>query len=159
MENRFSVALVSESPAQTFELGVNIGRILKAGDFVALQGELGAGKTVFVQGIAKGLGVPDAYAVVSPTFTLINEYPGEAAPLYHLDVYRLSGSADLLDAGFDETVSRKGITVVEWAEKIADFIPEAAIFLAFAYLAEAKREIRISVEDESVMQRLKGVVF
>ncbi len=159
MGNSFSVVLVSEGPEQTFQLGVGIGRILRAGDFVALEGELGAGKTLLVQGIAKGMGVPDAYAVVSPTFTLINEYPGEAAPLYHLDVYRLSGSADLLDAGFDETISRNGVTVVEWAEKVADFIPDAAICLAFAYLDETKREIRISVEQEWVMRRLKGVVF
>jgi len=157
--NSFFVALVSENPEQTFQLGVDIGRILKAGDFVALKGELGAGKTVFVQGIAKGMGVPAAYAVVSPTFTLINEYPGEAAPLYHLDVYRLAGSAELIDAGFDETVSRNGVTVVEWAEKIADFIPAGALFLAFRYLDETKRKIRISTAGESFRQRLNGVVF
>jgi len=157
--NSFSVVLISESPEQTFQLGVSIGKILRAGDFVALRGELGAGKTALVQGIAKGMGVPDVYAVVSPTFTLINEYPGQVAPLYHLDVYRLAGDADLIDTGFDETVSQTGVTVVEWAEKIADFIPAGAISLAFTYLDEMKREIRISVEQEALMQRLKGVVF
>jgi tRNA threonylcarbamoyladenosine biosynthesis protein TsaE len=100
------------------------------------------------------MGVPDAYAVVSPTFTLINEYPGEVVPLYHLDVYRLAGSADLLETGFDEAVSRNGVTVVEWAEKIADFIPEDAIFIAFRYLDETRREIRVSAGRESTMQRL-----
>jgi tRNA threonylcarbamoyladenosine biosynthesis protein TsaE len=157
--NSYSVLRTSESPEQTFELGEGIGRILKAGDFVALIGELGSGKTAFVQGLARGMGVSAAYAVVSPTFTLINEYPGQSATLYHLDVYRLAGSADLLDAGFEEAVFQRGVTVVEWAERIDDFIPPCAITIAFAYVSETKREIAISVRQESVMQRLKGVVF
>jgi tRNA threonylcarbamoyladenosine biosynthesis protein TsaE len=157
--NDNSVILRSQSPEQTFQLGAGIGKILKAGDFLALIGELGSGKTAFVQGLARGMGVPAAYAVVSPTFTLINEYPGQSATLYHLDVYRLASSADLLDTGFDEAIFQKGVTVVEWAERIADFIPPYAITVVFAYVVETKREITISVRQESVMHRLKGVVF
>jgi tRNA threonylcarbamoyladenosine biosynthesis protein TsaE len=154
-----SVILVSESPEQTFRIGVKIGRILEAGDFLALTGELGTGKTAFVQGIARGLGVSENYAVVSPTFTLVNVYPGEALTLYHMDLYRLGGAADLLDAGFDEENFQEGVTAVEWAERIQDVMPEGAISLVFSYVDEFTRKILISVNVESVRDRLKGVVF
>lgn len=158
-EESQTVSIVSQSPEQTFQIGVKIGRILEAGDFLALTGELGTGKTAFVQGIARGLGVSENYAVVSPTFTLINEYPGEALTLYHLDLYRLGGAADLLDAGFDEENFQDGVTVVEWAERIQDVIPAGAISLAFSYVDEFTRGIIISVRMESFSDRLKGVVF
>lgn len=153
------VILVSESPEQTFRTGLEIGRILIAGDFLALTGELGTGKTALVQGIARGLGVPENYAVVSPTFTLVNEYPGEALTLYHMDLYRLGGAADLHDAGFDEENFQDGVTAVEWAERIQDVMPDGAISLAFSYIDEFTREIIISVGMESVRERLKRVVF
>lgn len=81
-----SFVLISKSPSETFRIGRILGEGLKRGDCVALSGELGAGKTCLTQGIAKGMGVPDGYAVTSPTFTLINEYPGKDAALYHLDI-------------------------------------------------------------------------
>ena len=158
-EESQSVSIVSQSPEQTFQIGVKIGRILAAGDFLALTGELGTGKTAFVQGVARGLGVSENYAVVSPTFTLINEYPGEALTLYHMDLYRLGGAADLLDAGFDEERFQSGVTAVEWSERIQDVIPAGAISLAFSYIDEFTREIMISVRLKSVGERLKDVVF
>ena len=88
---RASLVLISKSPTETFRIGRILGEGLTGGDCVALTGELGAGKTCLTQGIADGLGVPDGYVVTSPTFTLINEYPGRKTSLYHLDVYRLSG--------------------------------------------------------------------
>ncbi len=158
-ERSHSVVLISESPEQTFRIGEAIGNVLKAGDFLALTGELGAGKTVFAQGVARGMGVPDGYAVVSPTFTLINEYPGHNAALYHLDVYRLDGLSDLADTGFDESISQSGVTVVEWSEKIADFIPEDAIFLFFEYQGDTNRKIVVSTKSETVMKKLEEVLL
>jgi tRNA threonylcarbamoyladenosine biosynthesis protein TsaE len=136
--------MISKSPEETYQLGKIMGKRLKAGDIVALTGELGSGKTVLTQGIASGLGVPASYAVTSPTFTLINEYPGKKTALYHLDVYRLTGSADLVELGYEEYILGDGVTVIEWAEKIADAIPDEALFVSFSYLGENERRIEIS---------------
>ncbi len=96
---------------------------MKKGAVVALIGNLGAGKTCLAQGMAKGLGVAEEYVIVSPTFTLVNEYPGRV-PFFHLDVYRLE-SGDFQEAGLDEYLSRDGVTAIEWAEKIVDELPES----------------------------------
>jgi tRNA threonylcarbamoyladenosine biosynthesis protein TsaE len=139
-----SLILFSKSPPETFRIGRILGEGLKRGDCVALTGELGTGKTCLTQGIAKGMGVPDCYAITSPTFTLINEYPGRDAALYHLDVYRLTGSADLLEMGFEEYLLGSGVMVIEWAEKIMDSIPEEALSIGFSYLNEYVRKIEIT---------------
>jgi tRNA threonylcarbamoyladenosine biosynthesis protein TsaE len=139
-----SVVLISHSHSETFRIGLILGEGLKRGDCVALIGELGAGKTCFTQGIAKGMGVSDCYAVTSPTFTLINEYPGRETSLYHLDVYRLTGSADLLEMGYEEYLLGNGVMVIEWAEKILDDIPENALYINISYLTENERRIEIS---------------
>ena len=93
-----SFDLISKRPEDTLDIGRIIGETLTSGVVIALTGELGAGKTCLTQGIAKGLGISEGYYVTSPTFTLINEYPGRI-PLYHMDVYRLSGSRDLEEMG------------------------------------------------------------
>lgn len=139
-----SLILFSKSPSETFRIGRILGEGLKRGDCVALTGELGAGKTCLTQGIAKGMGVPDCYGITSPTFTLINEYPGRDAALYHLDVYRLTGSLDLLEMGFEEYLLGNGVIVIEWAEKIMDSIPEDALSIGFSYLDENIRKIEIT---------------
>jgi tRNA threonylcarbamoyladenosine biosynthesis protein TsaE len=126
---------------------------------VALTGELGAGKTCLTQGIACGLGVPDRYTVTSPTFTLINEYPGSKASLIHMDVYRLSGSVELEDMGYDEYLDGGGVMVIEWAEKIQDALPTKTLYVKLTYLEENKRKIEISGEQDRMMileQTLKG---
>lgn len=141
---RASLVLISKSPMETLRIGRFLGAGLKGGDCVALTGELGTGKTCLTQGIADGLGVPDCYVVASPTFTLINEYPGKETALYHLDVYRLTGSEDLEEIGYQEYLTRGGVVVVEWAEKVADAVPEGALFVTFSYLDENVRKIEIS---------------
>ena len=141
---RSSLVVISKSPLETFRIGRVLGAGLKGGDCVALTGELGAGKTCLTQGIAHGLGVPDCYVVASPTFTLINEYPGKETALYHLDVYRLTGSEDLEEIGYQEYLTSGGVVVVEWAEKISDSIPEEALRVALSYLDENVRKIEIS---------------
>ena len=132
--------LISDSREQTLEMGRLIGEILERGDVVALIGELGSGKTCFTQGLAKGLGVEENVPVVSPTFTLINEYPGKI-PLIHLDVYRLSGPRDLEDMGYEEYFEGGGIIVIEWAEKIRDILPAKTLFVGMRYIDENTREM------------------
>jgi len=141
---RASLILISKSPTETFCIGRLLGEGLTGGDCVALTGELGAGKTCLTQGIAAGLGVPDCYVVTSPTFTLINEYPGKDTSLYHLDVYRLKGSADLEEIGFQEYLVSDGVMVVEWAEKVSDAIPDEALRVELSYVDETMRRIEIS---------------
>jgi tRNA threonylcarbamoyladenosine biosynthesis protein TsaE len=147
----FPLILTSNDPDETFRMGRIIGETLGEGAIVALVGELGAGKTSLTQGIARGLDVGEDYPITSPTFTLINEYPGRLK-LVHLDVYRLSGSADLPDLGYEEYIFGKGVTVIEWAEKIQDVLPDKTIFITMTYLDQTRRRIEISGSRMQVMQ-------
>jgi tRNA threonylcarbamoyladenosine biosynthesis protein TsaE len=143
-EGERTLDIVSRCAEDTLRLGEVLGRCLQAGDVVALVGELGSGKTCMTQGIARGLGVPPGYPVTSPTFTLINEYPGTLA-LYHLDIYRLTGPIDLEDLGYEEYFYGDGVVVIEWAEKIEELLPrEKSHFIHLRYVDENTREIRIS---------------
>ncbi|MFO7706697.1 MAG: tRNA (adenosine(37)-N6)-threonylcarbamoyltransferase complex ATPase subunit type 1 TsaE [Desulfobacterales bacterium] len=110
--------LTTGSAAETREWGVRCGRLLQAPVVLALIGDLGSGKTVFVQGLARGLGLPEAWAVTSPTFTLINEYPGRLR-LFHVDLYRLEdGDAAVEELGLAEILDGRGVAAVEWAERL-----------------------------------------
>ncbi len=110
--------MISHSPAETEALGEQIGRVAGHGLVLALSGDLGAGKTQLVKGIARGLGV--TARVHSPTFTLVNEYGGGRLKLFHLDLYRLETPAQILSAGIEEFLSPDGVTVIEWAERLED---------------------------------------
>ncbi len=116
--------LVTTSPEQTRALGRLLGEILPPAALLLLTGDLGAGKTCFVQGLARGLQVPEDEAVTSPTFTLMNQYAGRI-PLYHFDLYRLEGLGDLMDLGFEEYLHGDGVSVVEWAERAEGLEGEA----------------------------------
>lgn len=109
---------ISHSPAETEALGEKLGRAAQSGFVFALSGDLGAGKTQLVKGIARGLGV--TARVHSPTFTLVNEYGGGRLKLFHLDLYRLETPAQILSAGVEEFLVPDGVAVIEWAERIAD---------------------------------------
>jgi len=109
---------ISHNPEETKALGEQLGRAARHGTVFALSGDLGAGKTQLVKGIARGLEV--TAKVHSPTFTLVNEYGGGRLKLFHLDLYRLETPAQILSAGIDEFLSPDGVTVVEWAERMAD---------------------------------------
>ena len=141
--------MISGDPTKTFYIGRILGEALTAGDIVALTGELGAGKTCLTQGIARGLGVPEVYQITSPTFTLVNEYPGRLN-LIHLDVYRLSSSRDLQDLGYEEFFFGKGVTVIEWAEKIQDIIPEKSLSVTLAYLDQNQRSIDMKGQPDQI---------
>jgi len=129
----------TRSPEETRALGEALARKLVPGDLLLLYGDLGSGKTTFVQGLARGLGVPEEVYVVSPSFSLVNEYPGRI-PLFHVDLYRL-GPEEVEELGLYEMLSR-GVMVVEWAERLGeDWSPRYRIH--FTYLSEEEREIRI----------------
>ncbi len=130
-------------------MGRIIGSTLERGDVVALIGELGSGKTCFTQGLAKGMGVAENIPVVSPTFTLINEYPGKV-PLFHLDVYRLSGPRDLEDMGYEEYFYGGGVIVIEWAEKVQNILPEKTLFVRMRYVDETTRELILEGPGEKI---------
>jgi len=133
---------LSESAENTIEYAAKFTKALKAGDIVALVGNLGAGKTTFTKGIAKGLGVVDYRHVNSPTFVLIKEYKGRI-PLYHFDLYRLDNVKDIEDLDSDGYFFGKGITVIEWADKCKAFLPKKYICINFKIKGETKREINI----------------
>ncbi len=142
-EDKSTLTLISTGTEDTLKIGKIIGETLRKGSIVALTGELGSGKTCITQGIARGIGVPENYYITSPTFTLINEYPGRIT-LYHLDIYRLSGSQDLDDLGYEEYFYGDGVIVIEWAEKIKDILPPDCLFVYLKHVDEERREIKIS---------------
>ena len=125
--------ITTKSAEESKRLGFHLGKLLKKGDVVGLMGDLGAGKTVFTQGVAEGLKVKDY--VTSPTFTLINQYEG-GLPFYHFDVYRLDDPEELLDLGYEEYFYGEGVTVIEWAEKIEDYLPYCCLIVYFHRLQE-----------------------
>ena len=109
---------VSNSPAETEALGAALADKLKPGTVVAFSGDLGAGKTAFVRGMARGLGITER--VTSPTFTIVNEYEGGRLPLFHFDMYRLGSSDELFDIGWEDYLVRGGVCAVEWSENVSD---------------------------------------
>lgn len=129
----------TESAEQTIGLGEKIGSFLRPGDVIALQGTLAAGKTTITKGIARALGITED--ITSPTFTLISVYEGRL-PLYHMDVYRLEGSADFSDLGAEEMLYGSGICVIEWSEKIMDELPSRTIVIKLSTENE-KRTVTI----------------
>ena len=112
------------SPEDTMALGERLGRQASSGDIICLNGELGAGKTVFTKGFAKGLGVTED--VVSPTFTIIQEYYSGRLPMYHFDVYRIDDPDEMYEIGYEEYFFGDGVTLIEWSGLIAELIPVSA---------------------------------
>lgn len=121
---------ITHSPAETEALGARLAEALDAGRVVAFTGDLGAGKTAFVSGMARALGVEDR--VTSPTFTIVNEYEGEGLPLFHFDMYRLAGAGDLFDIGWEDYLDRGGVCAVEWSERVEEALPPDAVTVTIA---------------------------
>ncbi len=130
---------LTHSPEETFELGRALGQSLAGGEVLALVGDLGAGKTHFVKGLAAGLG--HGQEVTSPTFTLIHEYTGGRVPLYHFDFYRLESEEDVLRIGLDDYLEGKAIVAIEWADKFAALLPAHTRWLHFRVTPEEGRQI------------------
>ncbi|UCF95661.1 MAG: tRNA (adenosine(37)-N6)-threonylcarbamoyltransferase complex ATPase subunit type 1 TsaE [Desulfobacterales bacterium] len=139
---RKQIQITTCSPEETRHLGRQIGDLLDAPAVIALTGDLGSGKTAFVQGLARGLEVPAEYYITSPTFTLINEYPGRF-PLYHVDLYRIAHHLAVADIGLHDLLAGDGVVAIEWAEKIADDLPPEHWVLEFAIKDDETRQIDI----------------
>ncbi|MBI3399100.1 MAG: tRNA (adenosine(37)-N6)-threonylcarbamoyltransferase complex ATPase subunit type 1 TsaE [Deltaproteobacteria bacterium] len=144
IDSKFKIFYTS-SPDETVGLGRKIGEGLKAGDVVALVGELGTGKTLFTQGLVQGLGVKGY--VKSPSFTIVNKYDGRF-PVYHLDLYRLGDVNELYELGIEEYLYGDGVCIVEWAEKAYSLLPEKHRMIKFFYTGERTRKIEIKRLDE-----------
>ncbi|QKG85426.1 tRNA (adenosine(37)-N6)-threonylcarbamoyltransferase complex ATPase subunit type 1 TsaE [Kroppenstedtia pulmonis] len=136
--------IVTTSPEETKELGHRLAQILQPGDVLALEGDLGAGKTTFSQGLAQGLGIPGS--IDSPTFTLIKEYEAGRLPFYHMDVYRLEEPEEEL--GWDEYFYGQGVTLVEWAGRITPWLPEKVVWITIHLGENGSRKIVVSPPDE-----------
>lgn len=133
---------ISKSIEETIEIGQRLAKKLKAGDVIALVGNLGSGKTVLTKGIARGLGVKNVRYVNSPTFVIIKEYKAKI-PLYHFDIYRLNASSILDSRNYEEYFYGDGVTVIEWADKIRDILPKGYIEVKLSVAGEGKRRIEI----------------
>ena len=132
--------LITTSPLETEAVGQALGKVLKPGTVLAYEGDLGAGKTAFTRGLAKGLGATDM--VTSPTYTIVNEYLSGRLPLFHFDMYRLSSSDDLWDIGWEDYLERGGVCAVEWSENVKDAM-ENAITVRIEKTGEETRRITI----------------
>jgi tRNA threonylcarbamoyladenosine biosynthesis protein TsaE len=145
------IQIITESLEETQLLGQKIGALISAGTVICLTGDLGSGKTSFVQGLAMGLGV-----ITSPTYVLINEYPGRH-PLFHVDLYRMEDPVDFEDIGLYEILHGKGVVVVEWADKLSkDFLAEY-LAIHFEILNDESRKLTISanaLEVSALIERI-----
>jgi tRNA threonylcarbamoyladenosine biosynthesis protein TsaE len=149
-----SVTLSSSSPDETRSIGETIGADLRPGDVVLLSGELGAGKTLFVQGIARGLGFDSS--VSSKSFVLLGEYPGRVK-LYHADLYRLEDPDQVAELALDE-ISSDGVLVVEWPERAGDrVLPEEHLRVDFEVTGENSRMLRVSAEGQRAQEVVKAM--
>ena len=131
---------ITNSPLETEAIGAALSKILTPGSVIAYRGDLGAGKTAFTRGLARGLGVGDP--VTSPTYTIVNEYLGGRMPLFHFDMYRLHSADDLWDIGWEDYLERGGICAVEWSENVRDAL-EDPITVTIEKLGEDTRRITI----------------
>ena len=127
-------------PYETQLLAEQLGRLLRSGDVVALVGDLGSGKTLFSKGLARGLQVPESYYITSPTFTILNEYPGRTC-FYHLDLYRLKSTAEYLELGLEEILYGQGAVAIEWAERLGENLPEERLEVHFKFMGETSRSL------------------
>ena len=138
-----TVTITTHSPAQTQALAERLAKLLRPGDVLAYTGPMGAGKTTFTVGLARGLGCTER--VTSPTFTIVNEYPGRI-PLYHFDMYRLADSDALFDIGWEDYLAGGGVCAVEWSEQVEDALPPESIRVSFQRRPEADDWRTITIE-------------
>ena len=135
---------ITQSPEETEKIGVMLGEKLNSGSIIAYRGDLGAGKTAFTRGLARGLGCTEQ--VTSPTYTIVNEYLSGRIPLFHFDMYRLRSSDDLWGIGWDDYLDRGGVCAVEWSENVADAM-EDAIVVTLEKTGDEQRRITIEGGD------------
>ncbi len=150
--------LTVKDPVNTELLGKTLGRFMAPGQVITLNGELGAGKTTFVKGIASGLGVPKEVVVCSPSYTLVNEYEGRI-PLFHFDLYRLEGAKDIHELGYDEYLEGEGVSVMEWSDIAPEILPPYYLDVRIAIVSESERAFSFrghGGDYEKIVGRLKS---
>ena len=148
------LTFISRSYQDTIKSGIVLGKVLMPGCVIGLIGELGAGKTCFVKGIAYGInGIPES-EVTSPTFTILQEYEGNI-PFYHFDAYRLSGIGDLETVGFDDYIGGEGATVIEWADRIRGALPGECLLVFIDFINEYERRFTCKASGKLHMEVLK----
>lgn len=147
------LTFTTQSVEQTQALGRRLGELLQPGDVIALVGQLGAGKTYFVKGIAAGLGVDDDRQVNSPTFVLVNEYTGRV-PVHHLDVYRLGEPEELTAIGFEEMCTSDGVVIVEWADRVREVLPERTVWVEIAVTGAEERALIVRSDCDAKMDTI-----
>jgi tRNA threonylcarbamoyladenosine biosynthesis protein TsaE len=135
---------VTKSPDETERVGEELAATLSQGDVVGLVGELGSGKTCFVRGLARGFGAKDY--IKSPSFTIVNVYEGArggSPPLYHIDLYRIGTEDEFYGAGIDEFLNSKGVSVIEWADRIPGLLADCTVVVRFSHVSEGERRLEI----------------
>jgi len=148
-----SAAVVTASPEQTRQAAARFARLCRSGDVVGLKGTLGAGKTCFVKGLARGLGVGDERRVVSPTFVLLRRYEGRLT-LYHFDAYRLRNAREMEEIGCREIFEAGGLSVVEWADHVSQCLPEEHFMLHILVTGQEERTLRLDAVGEGPGARI-----
>ncbi len=143
---------ISHSEAQTQRLGLRLGTLVSPGSVVLLEGTMGAGKTVFAQGVALGLEVREQ--VTSPSYTLIKEYQSGRLPFFHIDLYRISSNESLWSLGLEEYLEGEGVCVIEWARKVRDFLPESWLMINIEIMTDTKRTLHFESEGEGFQKIL-----
>ncbi len=151
MKRKQVSAIRTTSAAQTRRLGAKLATILQPGDVLALVGEIGAGKTHFVQGIARGLGVPPG-SVASPSFVLVKVYRGRM-PVFHADLFRLERAPEAYSVGLEECYDQQGVTVIEWANRIPDVLPEEFLEVRFTVVNRTSRGIEFLPQGKRYEER------
>ena len=150
-------SLTSPSPEFTRNLGRKLGALLQPGDLVCLQGDLGAGKTTFTQGLAEGWGSTDS--VSSPTFVMVNLYRApDGTPLYHMDAYRIESLPEAVQLGLDDMLA-EGALIVEWPERISGVLPKECIWLVLTHESETARRIEITAQGERPQKIFSDLVI
>jgi tRNA threonylcarbamoyladenosine biosynthesis protein TsaE len=155
-----TLTVTTESDQDTIRIGREIGVLLEEGDVVGLVGELGSGKTWLTKGIALGLGVNRTIVVTSPSFTLVNEYPGRTT-LFHIDVYRLGSLDEVLSAGIEEIMYSGGVVVLEWADRWPEILPAQALKVKLFILDDHRRRIVLAgrhARSNCILDKLSGLL-
>ena len=150
------INIITHSADETRQLGQKIGTLIKQPLIIALLGDLGSGKTALVQGLAKGLEVPDGYYITSPTFTLINEYPGRL-PLVHVDLYRLDSIDDLEDVGLEELLYGQSVIAIEWAGKLTGRQPTGQLLVTMEIIDAECRKLTLDATGQDEVNLIRAL--
>jgi len=146
------IDIITDTPDKTKNIAKNVAKLILPGDIILFFGELGAGKTCFTQGIAEELEVKEY--VNSPSFTIINEYSGKM-PIYHFDLFRLNNYHEFDELGYEEYFYGKGLAIVEWSEKIVDYLPKKYLKIAITFIDMNKRKISISSKNKRYIKLIE----